>query len=94
MSHVASSPIWYVYIIEAENGSFYTGITTCLKTRFAQHQQSSRGAKFFKTSPAKKMIHSEVAKSRSEALKKEAFIKKLSKQKKIDYISNYNAKDT
>lgn len=84
----ASTGLWFVYIIETENGSFYTGITTCLKKRLQAHKTGKGGAKFFKLSPAKKIIFFETASSQSEALKKEAFIKKLSKQQKLTYIQN------
>jgi putative endonuclease len=45
---------WFVYIIEADNGKLYTGITTDLSRRFKQHQQHNGGARFFHTSAAKK----------------------------------------
>ncbi|HBC56914.1 MAG TPA: GIY-YIG nuclease family protein, partial [Gammaproteobacteria bacterium] len=38
---------WYVYIIECSDGAYYTGITTDLKRRFAEHAGNGKGAKFF-----------------------------------------------
>ncbi len=38
---------WFVYIIEANDNSLYTGITTDLQRRFDQHA-SGQGAKFLK----------------------------------------------
>lgn len=88
--NAADTSLWYIYIIEAENGFFYTGITKSLEQRFQKHKTGSGGAKFFKTSPPKKIIFYELACSRSEALKKEAFIKKLTKKKKLEYIQKYH----
>lgn len=77
---------WFVYIIEAENGHLYTGITTDLDRRFAQHQTKQNGARFFHTSAAKQVVYHEAHPDRSSASKREAAIKKLSRQAKISLI--------
>jgi putative endonuclease len=79
---------WFVYIVEAENGHLYTGITTDLERRFAEHQSKQGGARFFHTSAAKKMVFHEPHPDRSSASKREAAIKKLSRKAKIDLIEN------
>jgi len=78
---------WFVYIVEAENGHFYTGITTDLARRFSEHQSKQAGARFFNTSPAKQMVYQEPHPDRSSASKREAAIKKLSRQAKIALIA-------
>ena len=80
---------WFVYIIEAENGHFYTGITTDLERRFNQHQNRQGGARFFHTSSAKQMVYKEPHPDRSSASKREAAIKKLSRKAKIELIAAY-----
>ena len=80
---------WFVYIIEAENGNLYTGITTNLERRFTEHQSKQGGARFFHTSAAKKMVFHESHPDRSSASKREAAIKKLSRKAKIDLIENF-----
>lgn len=77
---------WFVYIVEAENGHYYTGITTDLTRRFSEHQNKQAGARFFNTSPAKKMVFNEPHPDRSSASKREAAIKKLSRKAKISLI--------
>lgn len=77
---------WFVYIVEAENGHLYTGITTDLDRRFAEHQSKQGGARFFHTSAAKKMVYQETQPDRSAASKREAAIKKLSRKAKISLI--------
>tara|TARA_R110002050_G_scaffold57423_3_gene128880 strand:- start:34310 stop:34567 length:258 start_codon:yes stop_codon:yes gene_type:complete len=79
---------WFVYIIEAENGHFYTGITTDLARRFAEHQTKQGGARFFHTSAAKQMVYQEPHSDRSSASKREAAIKKMSRKAKITLIEN------
>jgi putative endonuclease len=83
---VSSKSDWFVYIVEAENGHFYTGITTDLARRFSEHQSKQTGARFFNTSPAKKMVFNEPQPDRSSASKREAAIKKLSRKAKIVLI--------
>lgn len=78
---------WFVYIVEAENGHLYTGITTDLARRFAEHQQKQAGARFFNSSPAKQMVFHEPHSDRSSASKREAAIKKLSRKAKIALIT-------
>jgi putative endonuclease len=73
---------WFVYIIEADNGKLYTGITTDLSRRFKQHQQHKGGARFFHTSAAKKLVYHEAHPDRSTASKREIAIKKLRRPQK------------
>jgi putative endonuclease len=74
-------------MIEAENGSLYTGITKDLARRFLEHTTSEKSAKFFRSSPAKKMVFSKAGFTYSAALIEEARIKKLSKLKKIEFLA-------
>jgi putative endonuclease len=82
---------WFVYIIEAENGKLYTGITTDIDRRFSEHQSRKGGARFFHTSQAKKLVYQETQANRSEASKREAAIKKLSREAKLVLISQHSA---
>lgn len=78
---------WFVYIIEAANGKFYTGITTDIERRLRQHrQQQNGGARFFRTSPPRKLVYQETQPDRSSASRREAAIKKLSRQAKLALI--------
>ena len=79
---------WFVYIVEAENGHFYTGITTDLARRLAEHQTKQGGARFFHTSAAKQIVYQEPHPDRSSASKREAAIKKMSRKAKITLIEN------
>jgi len=79
---------WFVYIIETESGKLYTGITKDLKKRFDAHASKGTGARFFRTSPPKRILYTETFDNRSEATKRELAIKKLSREKKLKLISN------
>jgi putative endonuclease len=77
---------WFVYIIEASDGSLYTGITTDLDKRFAQHL-SGKGAKYFKGRAPVKMVYTEADHDRSSASIREAAIKKLTRHQKQQLIT-------
>ncbi|MBL8020632.1 MAG: GIY-YIG nuclease family protein [Leptospirales bacterium] len=67
---------WSLYIIETDRGSLYTGITTDIKRRWEQHC-SGKGARYFRTARPVRIVHTEKGMDRSNALKREAEIKRL-----------------
>jgi len=76
---------WYIYIIECNDGKLYTGITNNLERRIKDHN-SGNGCKFTKYRVPIKLLYSEKAFGRPAALKREARIKQLSRQKKFELI--------
>jgi putative endonuclease len=81
---------WLVYIIENERGVLYTGITTSLRRRFAEHR-STRGARFFRFGRPARVVYTEVACDRSGALRREAEIKRLHRAAKLALIAAQEA---
>ncbi len=77
---------WTVYVIQTESGKFYTGITVDLERRLGEHRVGSRGAKFFRTSPPKRVVYEERHVERSGALRREREIKGMSRAEKLDLI--------
>lgn len=73
---------WFVYMIEASDKSYYTGITTDVERRFDEHCSSTLGAKYFNGRSPVKVIYQEAEHSRSSASKREYAIKKLSRRQK------------
>ena len=78
---------WTVYMIEASDGSFYTGITTDLDRRFREHLEGRNGARYFRGRKPVSVVYSEAGHCRSSALKREAAIKKLGKADKLKLAS-------
>ncbi len=76
-----------VYILLCSGGSFYTGYTKDLDTRTRLHMNGN-GARYTKSHKPQKLVYSEVLDSRSEAMKREKEIKKLSHQQKLDLINS------
>jgi len=69
---------WRVYIIKCKDDLLYTGITRDLERRFKEHN-SGRGCKFTRYRSPVKLMYSEKAKNRSQALIREAEIKGFSR---------------
>lgn len=80
--------MWYVYIIRCEDDSLYTGITTNINRRFAEHISGKLGAKYTRANKPKKIVYQHTYKTRSEASQEEARIKKLSKSEKEKLLVN------
>ncbi|WP_438958543.1 GIY-YIG nuclease family protein [Porticoccus sp.] len=76
-------------MIEASDGSLYTGITTDITRRFSAHQSGKSGARYFHRGrwPVR-VAYTEGADNRSAASKREAAIKKLSRSQKLRLISD------
>lgn len=72
----------YVYVIECINGAYYTGYTTDVDRRYKEHQQGSAKSRYTRSFPPKKLMATWMFDNKSDALKKEAAIKKLSKEEK------------
>jgi putative endonuclease len=73
------------------DGSFYTGYTQDLNERTKQHE-NGKGARYIKTHKPQKLAYVEQHNSRSNAMKRERAIKKLSHQQKQDLINFQNKK--
>ena len=80
---------WYVYMIRAADQSLYTGITTDVERRFAEHQSGRAGAKYFRGRKPQKVVLVESGHDRSSASIREAQIKKLSRDQKMALIGWY-----
>ena len=76
---------WFVYIIEATNGSLYTGITTDIARRWEQHL-SGKGARYFRGRKPKRLLMVEGGHDRSSASKREAQIKQLPRRAKLSLV--------
>ena len=76
---------WSVYILRCGDGSLYTGIAKDVAARFKLHG-CGRGAAYTRTHLPVELVYQENALTRSEALIREAKLKRLPKPKKEDLI--------
>ena len=80
---------YYVYILECEDGSFYTGISTNPEKRLKEHQGLKSGAKYTKAHKPIGIVYLETQVDRSAASKREYEIKQMTKAQKIELVQSY-----
>lgn len=72
----------YVYILMCKDNTLYTGWTNCLERRVKVHNEG-KGAKYTRGRLPVKLVYFEEFSTKSEALKREFEIKKMSRKEKI-----------
>jgi len=72
-------------MLECSDNSLYTGITNNLEERLKKHQ-SGNGAKYLRGRLPIKLVYKENYINRSEATKREIYIKRMSKKEKKHLI--------
>jgi len=75
---------WFVYMVECCDGTLYTGVTTDLARRVAEHNGSPRGARYTRSRRPVNLICAQEAESRSAALREEMRIKRLTRSQKLE----------
>jgi len=71
----------YVYVLHCDDGTYYTGYTTDVERRVAEHE-AGEGAKYTRGRTPVEVVHVERFDSRSGALSREHEIKSLSRTEK------------
>lgn len=75
----------YVYVLECADGSLYTGYTTDVERRVAEHNDGD-GAKYTRGRTPVEVVHVERFGSKSAAMSREYGIKQLSRAKKEQLV--------
>ncbi len=78
----------FVYILLTERNTLYCGYTDNVEKRFEAHK-NGKGAKYTKANKPIKVIYTKEFETKSEALKEEHRIKKLSRNKKLELIGDF-----
>lgn len=78
----------YTYIVECRDKSLYTGWTTDLQHRIQMHN-AGKGAKYTRSRGPVTLVYSECHETKTEAMKREAAIKKLTRREKLALIQEY-----
>ena len=80
-----SEKTWKLYILRCGDGSLYTGITTDVESRFAQHN-AGKGAKYTRGRGPLELVYREQCEDHSHALKRELAVKSMTKEEKKKLI--------
>lgn len=73
--------MWFVYILLCNDGSYYIGSTNNLEKRFKDHVDGN-GGRYTRSHKPLRIVYKEELATKSEALKREAQLKKLTRVKK------------
>ena len=73
--------VHYVYVLECADDTYYTGYTTDVERRVAEHD-AGEGAKYTRGRTPVELVHVEEYDTRSAAMSREHGIKSLSRREK------------
>lgn len=81
---------YYVYILHTSADTLYIGQTKDLDARLHEHKsKSSKSAKYMRYFDSFRLVYTEQVASRSEALKREAVLRRLTREQKDMLIQKY-----
>ncbi|MCF6244453.1 MAG: GIY-YIG nuclease family protein [Sulfurovum sp.] len=79
--------MYFVYILQCNDNTLYTGITTDIIRRIEEHNSSAKGAKYTRIRRPVTLVYSEKYTDRSLASKREYEIKKkMTRKMKLELI--------
>ena len=79
---------YYLYVLECNDSTLYTGYTNNVERRVAVHN-SGKGAKYTKARVPVTCVFHQQFETKSEAMKAEYAFKQLTRKQKLDYIRSY-----
>lgn len=80
---------FYTYILQCADNTLYTGYTIDLKKRLDKHN-SGNGAKYTRNRRPVSIVWSAIFETKSEAMKNECRIKRMTHKQKLDFIKLAN----
>jgi len=81
------SPLWFLYVLDCD-GRLYTGVTTDVSRRLAEHRSgNSRAARFTRGAREISLCYQVPLEGRSEALRAEARFRRLKRASKWALIA-------
>lgn len=83
---------WVVYILQCKDDTLYTGSTDYLEHRLQMHR-SGRGAKYTRGRGPLTLRYVESCDDRSQALRRECAIKRLTRREKLALCAAYAAEE-
>ncbi len=78
--------MYFLYLLQCRDKSIYTGIATDVRRRFVEHR-AGKGGHYTRAHGARKILYIERCGNRSDALKREAQVKRMKRIDKLKLIS-------
>lgn len=83
-----AAPVWQVYIVRCADGTLYTGVSTDVARRVAEHNGCGKpGARYTRARRPVTLVYQEAAADRSAAAKREYAIKHMGRSAKLALTS-------
>lgn len=82
--------MYFTYILRCRDGSLYTGVTNDLKRRLDQHNRG-KASRYTRSRLPARYVYIERRANKSDALKRECEIKRLSKKNKEKLVSEFQS---
>jgi len=76
-------PVVFVYILECSDKTLYAGWTNNMEKRLQEHNEGKSGARYTRGRRPVRLVYREPCTTKSDALKREREIKKLSRAQKL-----------
>ena len=79
---------FFVYMLQTERNTIYTGVAKDVEARFQVHLKGAKtgGAKYTSANKPVKILYKKEFETKSDAMKEEIRIKKLSREEKLKLI--------
>jgi putative endonuclease len=77
--------VWFLYLIECEDGTLYTGIAIDPQARFALHA-AGKGARYTRSHPPRRLLLTLAFPDRSSASKAEYRVKQMPLEEKRRFV--------
>ena len=81
--------MYTLYILQCKDGTLYTGVTTDVDRRVAEHKAGA-GARYTRARGVRRLVYTEECGTRSQALKRELVVKALSRVQKLALAKRKN----
>lgn len=79
--------MWYVYLLRCADDTLYAGCTNDPQRRLQQHN-AGQGAKYTRSRRPVTLVYLEQVEDHSQALRREAALKRLSRKEKLALIAS------
>ena len=76
---------WFVYLLECEDGSLYTGVAIDVEARFIKHALGV-GAAYTRSHPPLRVLACRSYAGKGDALRAEYELKQLPRERKLDFF--------
>lgn len=80
-----AATVWWLYLLECRNGSYYAGIAKDVARRYAAHL-AGRGARYTRANPPLRLLASRAYPDRASASRAEWQLKQLPRERKLAWL--------